>query len=39
MEIRDPVHGAIELNSSEVEVINSVAYQRLRAIKQLGLRV
>ena len=36
MEVRDPVHGTIELSSSEMKVINSVAYQRLRAIKQLG---
>ena len=36
MEIRDPVHGAIELNSEEMEVVNSGAYQRLREIKQLG---
>ena len=36
MEIRDPVHGAINLNKGEVQVLNSPAYQRLRAIKQLG---
>lgn len=36
MEIRDPVHGSIELNESEVKILDSLAYQRLRAIKQLG---
>lgn len=36
MEIRDPVHGNIELSNSEVPVIDSAEYQRLRAIKQLG---
>lgn len=36
MEVRDPVHGTIVLNSAEVRVIDSEAYQRLRSIKQLG---
>lgn len=36
MEVRDPVHGTIELNRAEVAVLDSAAYQRLRAIKQLG---
>lgn len=36
MEIRDPLHGPIELNSAEVAVLESSACQRLRAIKQLG---
>jgi HD superfamily phosphohydrolase len=36
MEVRDPVHGEIELNSAEVSVLDSAAYQRLRSIKQLG---
>tara|TARA_B100000609_G_scaffold199671_1_gene206189 strand:+ start:7032 stop:8411 length:1380 start_codon:yes stop_codon:yes gene_type:complete len=36
MEVRDPVHGTIELNNAEVAVLDSAAYQRLRAIKQLG---
>jgi HD superfamily phosphohydrolase len=36
MEIRDPVHGAIELSDSEVAILDSRPYQRLRAIKQLG---
>src|SRR4051812_22746529 len=36
MEVRDPIHGEIELNSAEVAVLDSAAYQRLRSIKQLG---
>ncbi len=36
MEIRDPVHGSIALSKPEVALCNSAAYQRLRAIKQLG---
>jgi HD superfamily phosphohydrolase len=36
MEVRDPVHGIIELNRPEVAVLDSAVYQRLRAIKQLG---
>jgi HD superfamily phosphohydrolase len=36
MEIRDPVHGSIELSENEVAVLDTPAYQRLRAIKQLG---
>lgn len=36
MEVRDPVHGTIELNDAEVAVLDSAVYQRLRAIKQLG---
>src|ERR1700757_1609697 len=36
MEVLDPVHGTIELNSAEVAVLDSAAYQRLRSIKQLG---
>lgn len=36
MEIRDPIHGTIELSDSEVALLDSPAYQRLRAIKQLG---
>lgn len=36
MEIRDPVHGTIQLNDLEVEIIDSVVFQRLRSIKQLG---
>ncbi len=36
MEIRDPVHGTIDFNPMEVAVLDSAAFQRLRAIKQLG---
>ena len=36
MEVRDPVHGSIELTPPEVAVIDSLAFQRLRSIKQLG---
>ena len=36
MEIRDPIHGAIEISPEFNQVIDSAAYQRLRAIKQLG---
>ena len=36
MEIKDPIHGSIDVNSSEVAVIDSREFQRLRSIKQLG---
>ncbi len=36
MEIRDPIHGSIQLNDGEVAVIETVEFQRLREIKQLG---
>lgn len=36
MEIRDPIHGSMELIPPEVSVVDSAAYQRLRSIKQLG---
>ncbi len=36
MDVRDPIHGSIALSSAELKIIDSVAYQRLRAIKQLG---
>ena len=36
MEIKDPIHGAIEVSDAEVVVLDSREFQRLRAIKQLG---
>ena len=37
IEIRDPIHGFIELSSWEKDVINHPAFQRLRRIRQLEL--
>lgn len=36
MEIKDPIHGPMEVNSSETNVLDSAVCQRLRQIKQLG---
>ena len=36
MEIRDPVHGSMGLLDEEVMILDSLAFQRLRQIKQLG---
>lgn len=36
-EIRDPIHGLIPVNSLELAVIDTTAFQRLRSIKQLAL--
>ena len=36
MEIRDTIHGSISLESSELPVLDSRYFQRLRHIKQLG---
>src|SRR5580693_4901705 len=36
MEIRDPVHGSIDIPDTEALVLDSLAFQRLRQIKQLG---
>src|SRR3954452_6732410 len=36
MEIRDPIHGNIELSPAETRVVDHAVFQRLRAIKQLG---
>lgn len=36
MDVRDPIHGNIPLADAEVAVLDCKAYQRLRAIKQLG---
>jgi len=35
--IRDSIHGDIQLSRAEMEVIDSLAFQRLRRIKQLGV--
>jgi len=35
-EFRDPIHGMIEINELEREIINTRVFQRLRNIKQLG---
>ncbi|MCK5688506.1 HD domain-containing protein [Myxococcota bacterium] len=34
--IQDPVHGTIEVTPAEIKLIDSMAFQRLRHIKQLG---
>ncbi len=36
MEIRDPIHGTLDLLDEETLVLDSLAFQRLRQIKQLG---
>lgn len=36
MEIKDPIHGPMEVNSSETNILDSAVCQRLRQIKQLG---
>lgn len=36
MEVRDVIHGSIEMYPWEMEVVDSPAFQRLRNIKQLG---
>jgi len=36
MEIRDPIHGSIYLSDGEEAIVESVEFQRLREIKQLG---
>ena len=35
-QIRDPIHGAIDVSGAEVRLIDAAPYQRLRNIKQLG---
>lgn len=37
MEFRDPIHGFIQFNEVECDIINSNAFQRLRRIRQLAL--
>lgn len=36
MEIRDPIHGNLSLSDEEAVVLDSLVFQRLRQIKQLG---
>ena len=36
-EVRDPIHGLIELLPKEVDLINTRAFQRLRRIRQLAM--
>ena len=36
-EIRDPIHGLIELSQKEIDLINTRAFQRLRRIRQLAM--
>ena len=35
-EVRDPLHGAIEVRREELQFLDHPLYQRLRHIKQLG---
>lgn len=35
-QIRDPIHGSIEVSAAEVALIDAPFYQRLRNVKQLG---
>lgn len=37
MESRDPIHGFVQFNQLEADIINSMPFQRLRRIKQLAL--
>lgn len=36
MEVRDPVHGSINILDEEISIIEHAFFQRLRSIKQLG---
>jgi HD superfamily phosphohydrolase len=36
-EVRDPVHGLIELSATEWRVVDSPAFQRLRGVQQLAM--
>lgn len=36
-EIRDPIHGLVELLKKEVDLINTRTFQRLRRIRQLAM--
>lgn len=35
-QIRDPIHGSIEISPAEARLVDAPYYQRLRAVKQLG---
>ena len=35
-EVRDPVHGFIYFNDTEMEIVNTAVFQRLRYIRQLA---
>ncbi len=35
-EVRDPVHGFIYFNETEMEIVNTAVFQRLRYIRQLA---
>ena len=37
LEIRDPIHGNIDVNETELKIINTAPMQRLRYIKQLDM--
>ena len=37
LSVRDPIHGFVELTTEERQVVNSIAFQRLRDIRQLGM--
>jgi len=36
-ELRDPIHGLIQLTDQEMDIVNTSVFQRLRRIKQLAL--
>ena len=36
-EVRDPIHGLIQLSQKELDIINTKAFQRLRRIRQLAM--
>src|SRR5690606_31004738 len=36
MEIRDPIHGTLDISKNEIKILDTPAFQRLRMIKQLG---
>ncbi len=36
-EVRDPIHGLIHLTDQELRIVNTLAFQRLRRIRQLAM--